>query len=88
MSHALMGPYWDVALPVARRMDDLVSRLSLAKKVGRMLHEAPALGRLGLGEYNGWNECLHGVTGRTLPLSPTGGNAYHAGCVLGGVRGA
>ena len=88
MSGEITGTYLDVALPVARRVDDLISRLSLAEKVGQMLHEAPAIGRVGLPEHNWWNECLHGLTARTLPLPPTGGNAYHAGCVLGGVRGA
>jgi len=88
MSHELMGPCWDVALPVTRRVDDPIARLSLTEKVGQMLHEAPGIGRLGLPECNGWNERLHGVTARTLPLPPTGGNAYHAGCVLGGPRGA
>jgi len=87
MSDELMGPYLDAALPVDRRVDDLMSRLSLAEKVGQMLHEAPAIPRVGLGEYNWWNECLHGVTAGTLPLPPTGGNAYHAGCVLGGLAG-
>jgi len=61
MSHDLMGPYLDAALAVDRRVDDLISRLSLAEKVGQMLHEAPAIPRVGLPEYNWWNECLHGV---------------------------
>jgi beta-glucosidase len=56
-----MGPYLDASLPVDRRVDDLISRLSLAEKVGQMLHEAPAISRVGVPEYNWWNECLHGV---------------------------
>ncbi|HUW84888.1 MAG TPA: hypothetical protein VMZ31_19070 [Phycisphaerae bacterium] len=87
MSHEFMGLSLDVALPVAGRVDDLISRLSLGEKVGQMLHEAPAIRRVGLPEYNWWNECLHGVTIQTWRLPLNGRNAYHGGCVLGGLVG-
>lgn len=48
-------------LPIATRVRDLVSRLSLEEKAAQMLHEAPAIERLGVPAYNWWNECLHGV---------------------------
>jgi len=51
----------DPARPLAERVDDLVSRLTLAEKVSQMLHGSPAIARLGLPAYNWWNECLHGV---------------------------
>jgi beta-glucosidase len=35
--------------------------MTLEEKVSQMLHEAPAVERLGIPEYNWWNECLHGV---------------------------
>ncbi len=54
-------PFQDHTLPVEQRVDDLVSRLTLAEKVGQMLHEAPAVERLGIPPYDWWNECLHGV---------------------------
>jgi hypothetical protein len=38
-----MGPYLDAALPGGLRVDDLMSRLSPAEKVGQMLYEAPAI---------------------------------------------
>ncbi len=53
--------YRDPALPVAQRVDDLVSRMTLAEKVSQMMDQAPAIERLGVPEYNWWNEALHGV---------------------------
>jgi beta-glucosidase len=54
-------PFQDPRLTVAERVDDLVSRLTPEEKVGQMMNAAPAIDRLGIPEYNWWNECLHGV---------------------------
>jgi beta-glucosidase len=54
-------PYLDPSLPLDARAEDLVSRMTLEEKIGQMLYEAPAIERLGIPEYNWWNECLHGV---------------------------
>ncbi|MBN1135306.1 MAG: glycoside hydrolase family 3 C-terminal domain-containing protein, partial [Anaerolineae bacterium] len=43
------------------RAAELVSRMTLAEKVSQMVFDAPAIERLGIPEYNWWNECLHGV---------------------------
>lgn len=51
----------DSNLPVAARVNDLVSRLTLEEKVYQMLNAAPAIPRLHIPAYNWWNECLHGV---------------------------
>ncbi len=53
--------YLNPSLPLDARADDLVSRLTLEEKIGQMLYDAPAIERLGIPEYNWWNECLHGV---------------------------
>jgi len=53
--------YQDVNLPVEVRVADLVARLTLEEKVSQMVHDAPAIERLGIPKYNWWNECLHGV---------------------------
>ncbi|MGE5530441.1 MAG: glycoside hydrolase family 3 C-terminal domain-containing protein [Patescibacteria group bacterium] len=53
--------YLDTTLPLESRVDDLVSRMTLAEKASQMLNSAPAIPRLGVPEYDWWNECLHGV---------------------------
>jgi beta-glucosidase len=44
-----------------QRAADLVSRMTLEEKVSQMMDRAPAIPRLGIPEYNWWNEGLHGV---------------------------
>jgi beta-glucosidase len=39
----------------------LVAKMTLAEKMSQMLYNAPAIERLGVKEYNWWNECLHGI---------------------------
>ena len=51
----------DPELPIGERVGDLLSRLTLEEKVSQMVHGAAAVPRLGLAEYDWWNECLHGV---------------------------
>lgn len=54
-------PFRDPDRPIDERVNDIVSRLTLEEKAGQMLHESPAIQRLGIPEYNWWNEGLHGV---------------------------
>jgi len=54
-------PFRNPALPLDQRVNDLVSRMTLEEKIGQMMNAAPAIPRLGVPEYNWWNECLHGV---------------------------
>ncbi|MBN1339376.1 MAG: glycoside hydrolase family 3 C-terminal domain-containing protein [Bacteroidales bacterium] len=49
------------AVSVEERIDDLVSRLTTEEKASLMLYNSPSIDRLGIPEYNWWNECLHGV---------------------------
>lgn len=53
--------FQDAALPVEDRITDLLSRLTPEEKVSQLLYNSPAIDRLGIPEYNWWNECLHGV---------------------------
>ncbi len=43
------------------KIKNLISQMTLEEKVSQLLHESPAIPRLGIPEYNWWNECLHGV---------------------------
>ncbi|MFW5986242.1 MAG: glycoside hydrolase family 3 protein, partial [Halanaerobiales bacterium] len=53
--------YLDSNHSLAERVDDLVSKLSLEEKISQMVYYSSAISRLGIPEYNWWNECLHGV---------------------------
>jgi len=53
--------YKDSTAPIKDRVDDLVSQMTLEEKVSQMVHDTPAIERLGVPAYNWWNECLHGV---------------------------
>jgi beta-glucosidase len=53
--------YKDTHLPIAQRVDDLVSKMTLEEKVSQMRDHAPAIPRLGVPKYDWWNEGLHGV---------------------------
>lgn len=44
-----------------KRAKELVAKMTLEEKVSQMLHDAPAIDRLGVKAYNWWNEALHGV---------------------------
>ncbi len=54
-------PFQNPDLPFEARARDLVSRLTVDEKITQLLHESPAIERLGVPAYNWWNECLHGV---------------------------
>jgi len=54
-------PFQDSDIPLEERIDDLLSRLTLEEKASLMLYSNPAINRLGIPEYNWWNESLHGV---------------------------
>ena len=54
-------PYKNPNLPTEQRVNDLVSRMSLDEKINQLMDSAPAIERLGIPEYNWWNESLHGV---------------------------
>ena len=51
----------DFQAPLEDRIEDLLGRLTMEEKAGLMKHEADGVPRLGIPEYNWWNEALHGV---------------------------
>ncbi|HEX4039644.1 MAG TPA: glycoside hydrolase family 3 C-terminal domain-containing protein [Acidobacteriaceae bacterium] len=60
-SSANSQPWLNTSLPIDRRVDLLISRMTLEEKVGQMQDHAPAIPRLGIPKYDWWNEGLHGV---------------------------
>ena len=54
-------PFQDTSLSIDKRVEDLIDRLSLEEKAMQMVHNSPGIERLGIPEYNWWNEALHGV---------------------------
>jgi len=53
--------YMDYTKPIEIRVSNLVSQMTVEEKVSQMMYNSPAIARLGVPEYNWWNECLHGV---------------------------
>jgi len=53
--------YKNTTAPFDKRVDDLLSRMTLEEKVSQLMSDSPAIERLGVPAYNWWNESLHGV---------------------------
>ncbi|MEU6555552.1 glycoside hydrolase family 3 C-terminal domain-containing protein [Streptomyces sp. NPDC046915] len=54
-------PFRDPQLPFAKRIDDLLARLTLDEKVAFLHQFAPAVERLGIAAFRTGQEALHGV---------------------------
>ena len=54
-------PFNNPELPMEERIEDLINRFTLEEKSWQMMHNSPAVERLGIPEYNWWNEALHGI---------------------------
>ena len=54
-------PYQNPSLPAAQRADDLLTRLTLDEKVSLMMDTSPTIERLGIPQFQWWNEALHGI---------------------------
>ena len=53
--------YLDPAEPIEKRVNDLITRMTLPEKTAQLLSVAPAIPRLQAPAYNYWSESLHGV---------------------------
>ena len=66
-------PFQNSQLTPEERADNLCSLLTLDEKVKLMEHGSPAIPRLGIPQFNWWNEALHGVgrngTATVLPIT-------------------
>ena len=56
-------PFQNPNLPVEKRVDDLIGRLTPEEKVGMMMNRSAAVERLGIPAYNWWGEACHGLMG-------------------------
>jgi beta-glucosidase len=54
-------PFRNTALPLEKRVDDLISRLSVDEKIGLTMMANPDIPRLDIPSFDWWNEALHGV---------------------------
>ncbi|MDR1381863.1 MAG: glycoside hydrolase family 3 C-terminal domain-containing protein [Tannerella sp.] len=54
-------PFRNPDLSIDERIEDVIGRLTVEEKVGQMMNRTPAIERLGIPEYDWWNEALHGV---------------------------
>lgn len=53
--------YLDEKRTDEERIADLIGRMTLDEKITQLRYNAPAVKRLGIPDYNWWNEALHGV---------------------------
>ncbi len=61
LAPAQQPAYLDTKLSPAARAHDLVSRMTLAEQANQLEDWATAIPRLGVPDYQTWNESLHGV---------------------------
>ena len=54
-------PYQNPNLSAEARAEDLLSRLTLEEKTQLMMDTSPAIARLGIPQFQWWNEALHGI---------------------------
>jgi beta-glucosidase len=62
--------YLDPSLPMEKRVDDLVSRMTVEEKASQIVHRAKAIPRLQIPAYNWWSEALHGVLSNGITIFP------------------
>ncbi|RNL56556.1 glycoside hydrolase family 3 protein [Pedobacter jejuensis] len=54
-------PFNDAKLPIEKRLDDVIKRLTIDEKIGMLSETSAAVERLGIDKYFYGNEGLHGV---------------------------
>ncbi|WP_232333191.1 glycoside hydrolase family 3 C-terminal domain-containing protein [Mariniflexile maritimum] len=60
-AQTLSQKWFDESISFEQRADLLIDAMTLEEKCSQFLSESPAIQRLGVPEYNWWNEALHGI---------------------------
>ncbi|XP_047340618.1 probable beta-D-xylosidase 7 [Impatiens glandulifera] len=55
-------PFCKSSLPIPKRVEDLLKRLTLQEKISQLVNSATGIPRLGIPFYEWWQEALHGVS--------------------------
>ena len=56
-------PFWNPALPVDERVDNLLSLMTVEEKITQMMNRSLSIDRLNIPAYNWWGEACHGLMG-------------------------
>jgi beta-glucosidase len=54
-------PWYNPEITFKERLSMLMDQMTTEEKISQLVYDAPAIERLGIPEYNWWNEALHGV---------------------------
>ena len=63
-------PFRDPSLSVEKRVDNLLSLLTVEEKAGLLQSGSMSVDRLGIPAYNWWSEACHGLTGNGVTVFP------------------
>ncbi|XP_068658475.1 probable beta-D-xylosidase 2 [Aristolochia californica] len=66
-------PFCRTTIPIHKRVQDLIGRLTLGEKIRLLVNNAAPVPRLGIQGYEWWSEALHGVS-NIGPGTKFGGN--------------
>jgi beta-glucosidase len=79
-------PFRDTALPIGKRIDDLLGRPALGERIALLHQYAPDVERLGIASFRTGPEALHGVSwlgeATVFPQSSTGADGTPDGSTL------
>ena len=53
--------WYNPEIPFEERLQLLIGEMTLEEKISQLTHDAAAIERLGVPEYNWWSEALHGI---------------------------
>jgi beta-glucosidase len=60
-NHIKQQPWFNSELSFEMRAQALVNAMTMDEKIAQLSHSTPAITRLGVAQYNWWNEALHGI---------------------------